>query len=236
MHEGGRGLIIVSLMAAAVAPGIALLSYIYLRDRYEAEPVHLVARLFLFGMLSVFPVMVLQRGITLWLGTGPFVHSFITAALIEELAKWFILAFVMYRHAEFDEPYDGIVYAVAASLGFATMENLLFAFSEPMAWTNLLVRALLPVSGHALFGIVMGYYLGRAKFASRERGTFLLYSILFPVFYHGLYDFLAASETHWMWLIIPFMSYLWIRGLYKIRHANHHSPLRIIRRGEEFKM
>lgn len=230
-------MIIVSMIAAAAAPGIALLSYVYLKDRYESEPIHLVARLFVFGMLSVFPVMVVQRGITLWLGTDPFVHSFITAAGVEELAKWLLLAFVMYRHAEFDEPYDGIVYAAAASLGFATMENLLFAFSGSVSWANLLVRALLPVSGHALFGIVMGYYIGRAKFAHQGRGTLILYSILFPIFYHGLYDFfLAASEPQWGWLIIPFMMYLWIRGLQKIRHANHHSPLRMIRREEEFKI
>lgn len=228
---------IFSIVAAAAAPGIALLSYIYLKDRYEAEPIALVARLFLFGALAVFPVMVVQRGITLNFGDDPLLFSFVTTAGVEELGKWLVVAVAIYRHSEFDEPYDGIVYATAASLGFATMENLLFALSEPYSLSALLVRALLPVSGHALFGVVMGYYFGRAKFLAHERAKWLAFSIVYPVFYHGVFDYLLmTAESRWVSLIVPFMVYLWIRGLYKIRSANHHSPLRIIRRDEEFKM
>lgn len=227
----------ISIVAASAAPGIALLSYIYLKDRYEAEPIAMVSRIFLFGMLSVFPVIVLQRGLSLWLGTEPFVFSFITTASVEEAAKWAIVAIAVFRHAEFDEPYDGIVYATAASLGFATMENLLYAFSEPYSWTNLLIRALLPVSGHALFGIVMGYYFGQGKFKPHERFRFLLYAFIFPMFYHGLFDFfLLTAKAMWMWGIVPLMGYLWARGLLKMKRANHHSPLRMIRREEEFKL
>jgi RsiW-degrading membrane proteinase PrsW (M82 family) len=236
-RKGERGLAIFSIVAAAAAPGIALLSYIYLKDRYEAEPIAMVARLFLFGLLAVFPVMVLQRGLMLWLGPDPLFYSFITTAAVEEAAKWVIVAAAVFHHAEFDEPYDGIVYATAASLGFATMENLLFALSEPFSITALMVRALLPVSGHALFGVVMGYYFGRAKFIPHERGKFLAFSIVFPLFYHGLFDFvLLSAKSLWVWAIIPLMVYLWTRSLYKMRRANHHSPLRMIRQEEEFKM
>lgn len=227
----------LSITAAAAAPGIALLSYIYLKDRYEAEPIAMVSRLFVFGMLSVFPVIVLQRGMSMWLGTEPFVFSFVTTASIEEAAKWTVIAVSVFRHAEFDEPYDGIVYATAASLGFATMENLLYALSEPFSWTTLLIRALLPVSGHALFGIIMGYYFGQAKFVPHERIRSLLYAFVFPMFYHGLFDFLLLTATaSWMWIMIPLMGYLWVRGMMKMKRANHHSPLRMIHREEEFKL
>lgn len=230
-------MVIISIAAAAAAPGIALLSYFYLKDRYEAEPISIVARLFLFGVLSLFPVMVIQRGVSLWLGDDPFTFAFGTTGLVEEFAKWLIIMAAVYRHAEFDEPYDGIVYATAVSLGFATMENLLYAFSEPYSLTNLFMRALLPVSGHALFGVIMGYYLGRAKFGLDGKWRPLAYSLIFPVFYHGLYDFvLIAAKSNWMWLMIPLMTFLWVRSLYKIKRANHHSPLRMIRREEEFKM
>jgi len=230
-----------SVAAAAAAPGLALLSYVYLKDRYEAEPIAMVARLFLFGLLSVFPVMLLQRGLGLWLGAAqaehPLVFAFAVSAGLEEAAKWAIVAAAAFRHAEFDEPYDGIVYASSVSLGFATMENLIFAFSEPYSWSALLLRALLPVSGHALFGIVMGYYFGIAKFSKTERAKYIAYAILFPVFYHGLYDALLTTPGGgWLWLMIPFMVFLWMRGLWKIRRANHRSPLRMIRREEEFKM
>ncbi|MCI3920259.1 glutamic-type intramembrane protease PrsW [Paenibacillus sp. TRM 82003] len=228
---------IFSIVAAAAAPGIALLSYIYLKDRYEAEPIAMVARLFLFGALAVFPAMVLQRGITLGFGSDPLLFSFVTTAGVEELCKWLIVAIAVFRHAEFDEPYDGIVYATAASLGFATMENLLFALSEPYSLSALLVRALLPVSGHALFGVVMGYYFGRAKFFPHERIKWLAFALVYPLFYHGLFDFLLlTAKTNWLGLIIPFMAYLWLRGLYKMRSANHYSPLRMVRREEEFKI
>jgi len=228
---------ILSIAAAAAAPGVALLSYVYLKDRYEAEPIAMVARLFLFGLLAVFPVMVVQRGLTMWLGSDPFVFSFATTAAVEEAAKWLVVAIAVFRHAEFDEPYDGIVYATAASLGFATMENLLYALSEPFSVSALMVRALLPVSGHALFGVVMGYYFGRAKFDATARGRALAYSILFPTFYHGLFDYaLLKSSTHWGWVMVPLMAYLWARGLHKMKRANHRSPLRMIRREEEFKM
>jgi RsiW-degrading membrane proteinase PrsW (M82 family) len=230
-------LAIFSIIAAAAAPGIALLSYIYLKDRYEAEPIGIVARLFLFGLLSVFPVMIVQRGLTLWFGNDPLLFSFGTTAAVEEAAKWCIVAAAVFHHAEFDEPYDGIVYATAVSLGFATMENLLFAFAEPYSMSSLMVRALLPVSGHALFGIVMGYYFGRAKFRPHHKGRYLAYAFVLPFFYHGLFDFvLVAAETLWIWFIMPLMTFLWIRSLAKIKRANYQSPLRMVRREEEFKM
>lgn len=227
-----------SVAAAAVAPGLALLSYVYLKDRYESEPIAMVARLFLFGMLSVFPVVVLQRGLEMWFGAwDPLFFAFAVSAGLEETAKWAIVAAAIYKHAEFDEPYDGIVYAASVSLGFATMENLIFAFSEPFSISALLLRAILPVSGHALFGIVMGYYFGAAKFSGTERGKHIAFALLFPVFYHGLYDFLLTTPgSGWMWLTIPFMAFLWMRGLRKIRRANHRSPLRMIHREEEFKI
>lgn len=75
--------------------------------------------------------------------------------------KWFVLYHLIFRHEAFDEPYDGIVYAVAVSLGYATLENIIYAFLNAASFSALMIRALLPVSAHALFGVMMGYYLGR---------------------------------------------------------------------------
>lgn len=226
----------VSILAGAAAPGLALLSYIYLKDRYQAEPIHLVGRLFGFGLLLVFPVMLIQRGVGLLEAGGPLAFSFVTTALVEEGAKWLLIVSVVYRHAEFDEPYDGIVYATAVSLGFATMENLFYVLSEPYSLSTLMLRALLPVSGHALFGIIMGYYFGRAKFFSFDKGRYLAYALIFPVFWHGLFGFVLVSASNWVWLMIPLMAVLWIRGLTKMKRANSYSPLRAMAREEEFKL
>ncbi|MBC8081065.1 MAG: intramembrane metalloprotease PrsW [Gorillibacterium sp.] len=229
---------ILSLVAAAVAPGFALLTYLYLKDRYETEPIKVVLRMFLCGALSVFPVMVLQRALILSLGENTFMFSFVYSAGMEELMKWSILYLLIYKHVDFDEPYDGIVYAAAVSLGFATLENVIYALMNFTTFSQIMLRALLPVSGHALFAIVMGYYMGRAKF-NRSKSTrlqLLWLSLLLPILYHGLFDYILTDyQTYWVWMMAPLMIYLWARSLWRIKHANLASPLRSVL-DEEFNI
>ncbi|GBG12060.1 PrsW family intramembrane metalloprotease [Paenibacillus sp. MY03] len=231
-------MLLFSILAAAIAPGISLLTYLYLRDKYEAEPIHIVVRMFVLGVLVVVPIMVVQRGLEIWLGNGTFVASFIHSAAVEEFLKWFILYHVIYNHTEFDEPYDGILYAASISLGFATLENVLYAIYTPSSFGSLLARAMLPVSGHALFGVMMGYYLGKAKFAGTRKKMKLFLSISFalPFLLHGFYDLILMSvEQNWIWVIVPFMIGLWAWGLHKMNSANAKSPFRLVTREEEVK-
>lgn len=227
-------MLLLSLLAAAIAPGIALLAYFYWKDRYDVEPLPIVIRLFLTGALTVLPVMVVQRALTLWLGESPFAFSFLISAGIEEFIKWFVLYHIIYNHTEFDEPYDGIVYATSVSLGFATLENVLYAFSEPVTFGMLLARALLPVSGHALFGVFMGYSMGRAKFSSGRRVKLLLAaSFALPFLAHGAFDLIQQTlPSQWLWVMVPFMLLLWFRGMISVNRANSVSPFRLIKREE----
>lgn len=229
--------LLFSILMAAVAPGVSLLTYIYLKDRYHSEPIAMVLKLFFLGAIVVFPIMIIQRGLLLWLGESPVVFSFIISSGVEEGLKWFVLYHIIYNHTEFDEPYDGIVYATAISLGFATFENVLYAFLVPSSFGGLLMRALLPVSGHALFGIMMGYYLGKAKFRpGPNTRKFIVLSFAMPFFWHGLYDWIMMTfMTHWFLIIVPLMAFLWIRGLRKIQRANNNSPFRLLKREDEIK-
>ncbi|MFF2482134.1 glutamic-type intramembrane protease PrsW [Paenibacillus sp. NPDC058071] len=230
---------VFSILTAAVAPGIALLTYLYLRDRYESEPIHMVARMFLLGVLIVVPIVVIQRGLELWWGQNPVMFSFVESAGIEEFVKWFVLYHVIYNHTEFDEPYDGIVYSGSIALGFATLENVMYAFFAPSTFGTLLMRALLPVSGHALFGIMMGYYLGKAKFAAsaNKKRLYLIISLALPLLLHGSYDWIMITQqSNWMFFIIPFMAGLWVWGLYKIQRASARSPFRFLTREDEVKL
>ncbi|MFC3345083.1 glutamic-type intramembrane protease PrsW [Paenibacillus abyssi] len=231
-------MLLFSVLTAAVAPGVSLLTYLYLKDRYDSEPIHMVVRMFIFGALVAFPIIIVQRGLMLWLGESPFVFSFIISAGVEESLKWFVLYHIIYNHTEFDEPYDGIVYAAAISLGFATLENVLYAFLQPSSFGTLLMRALLPVSGHALFGVIMGYYMGKAKFLQNASSRkFLVYSLMLPILWHGLYNWIMLTfTTNWMWLIIPFMVYLWSKGLRKIHRASARSPFRFVNRKDEVNL
>ncbi|GMK46249.1 glutamic-type intramembrane protease PrsW [Paenibacillus glycanilyticus] len=232
-------MLLFSVLTAAVAPGISLLTYLYLKDRYDAEPIHMVVRMFLLGVLIVVPIVVIQRGLQLWFGDHqPMLFSFVESAGIEEFLKWFVLYHMIYNHTEFDEPYDGIVYAASISLGFATLENVLYAIYSPATFGTLLMRALLPVSGHALFGVMMGYYVGKAKFAtSSKRNIYLTISLGLPLLLHGTYDYIMISfKTNWIYVIIPFMVALWVWGLRKMNRANSRSPFRFISREDEVKL
>lgn len=228
---------LVSVLAAAIAPGIALLAYFYWKDRYDSEPLPMVLKMFVIGVLIVFPIMIVQRGLTLMWGESPFAFSFVISAGVEEFFKWFVLYHIIYNHTEFDEPYDGIVYAVAVSLGFATLENVLYVVLQPASFGTLMIRALLPVSGHALFGVFMGYSLGRAKFSvGRKVKLHLWLALLLPVLWHGLYDFMMLTvPSTWLWLIVPFMFLLWFRGMRNVNRANAVSPFRLLKREEEIK-
>ncbi|GIP32364.1 glutamic-type intramembrane protease PrsW [Paenibacillus sp. J2TS4] len=226
----------LSLLTAAIAPGMALLVYFYLKDRYEPEPVHMVARMFLFGALLVFPTMVLQRALVLGFGENPILFSFVYSAGIEEFFKWFVLFFVLYKNEYFNEPYDGIVYSVAVASGFATVENVFYALLNFSSFADLFLRALLPVSGHALFGVSMGYHLGKAKFNKDREKRFLLIAVLLPVFYHGIFDYILLLKTNWVLLIATFMVFLWVRSLRKVRKANDRSSFHPLRSEEEVKM
>lgn len=224
----------LSVIAAAVAPGLALLAYFYLKDRYESEPISIVFRVFVFGALTVFPAMIIQRSFELGFGTNPFLFAFGYSSFIEEFLKWFLLYFLVYKHQQFNEPYDGIVYATAISLGFATVENVIYALMSAPSVSTLLMRALLPVSGHALFGVMMGFHLGKAKFTPRSEKRHLALSLLLPVAYHGTFDFiLLGNRPFWIWLMLPLMILMWIRGMWKVKRANAISPFRGFVREEE---
>ena len=206
------------ILSAGIAPGLAFLSYFYLKDHYETEPISVVLKAFLYGVCLVFPIMFLQYILeTEGIFTTHFDTAFLSAALLEEFFKWFILMFAIYQHVAFDEPYDGIVYGAAVSLGFATMENTLYLLANGVE--HALTRAILPVSSHALFGVIMGFYLGKAKFTSGKRKYFLLAAFVVPFFLHGVYDFILMTQKMWIYWMLPFMLYLWWFGLKKVKRA-----------------
>lgn len=227
-------MLLFSILIAAVAPGFALLTFFYLKDKYDSEPLHLVLKMFFLGFLIVVPVMIIQRGLVIWLGEGSFISAFLISAGIEEMLKWIVLFYFIYHHTEFDEPYDGILYAVAISLGFATVENVLYAMSNQVFFGTVLLRGLLPVSGHALFGVMMGYYLGLAKFTKQWKSRrILLYSLLIPWFWHGVYDWILDNIIdYWIWYVVPLMLYFWYGGLGKVYRANKRSPFRMMKTRE----
>lgn len=194
----------------AFAPVAALLVWIYLKDAYEPEPRVLVAKVSLAGGLLVIVAAGLEALLSLLLPPSLTVKSFITSGLSEELVKFGGALLVFYRSRHFNEEIDGIVYSSSLALGFAAVENMLYVLGSGLEAGY--VRALLPVPAHAFFGVVMGYFLARAKFQTgRARHENLTRALFVPAALHGAFNFLMSSNMTLAVLVVPLMAaLLWI--------------------------
>jgi RsiW-degrading membrane proteinase PrsW (M82 family) len=155
------------------------------------------------AMLLAQPLVISTKQLFVHPGAQNLFHSFITAATIEEGVKFLAFLVVIYRSPQFDEIFDGILYAVMISLGFATFENVLYLMNSYSTGGALLMfqtgalRALLTIPVHAFCGVFMGYYFGRAKFALAEksRGRLFLKGLGGAILAHGLFDAFAMSKS-----------------------------------------
>lgn len=187
------------LLALAIAPGIAICLYIFFKDQYNREPRKHLIFSFLLGIGSAIIAMILQIFIMpvhrQLGGMGIFslaVMAYLVVALSEEWSKYLVVRYYAFRQPEFDEPFDGIVYAVMVGMGFATIENI--AYVMQFGLTTAVLRMFLSVPAHATFAVLMGYYLGKAKFSSGSRFYLCMKGLLWAVFFHGTFDFLLFME------------------------------------------
>ncbi|WP_397537649.1 glutamic-type intramembrane protease PrsW [Rummeliibacillus pycnus] len=210
------------LLSVSIAPALALFSYFYLRNQMATEPRRTLFHTFLYGAILTFPILFLQYVIKEeQVFPNIIVQDVFFSGVVEEFFKWFILMIAIYHHIEFDDPYDGVLYGVSISLGFATVENILYMLSFGV--DTAFMRALMPVSSHALFGVVMGYYLGRAKFSKEDLSIQCRILALFaPLILHIIYNFIFTIEGKWTYIMIPFMLFLWWFALRKVKIAHQH--------------
>lgn len=189
------------LLALAIAPGLALIFFIYFRDKYEREPLGLLIGCFFLGVLSIAPAIVIE----LLLGELPvmknsvFMHAMFGVGLVEEACKLFFVLVVPFRKKVFNEPFDGIVYSVMVSMGFATLENILYVMEGGFGVG--VMRMFTAVPAHCTFAVLMGYFLGLAKFATKGKGIHIVLALVIPTLFHGFYDFfLFRNDVPGIWL------------------------------------
>lgn len=214
----------VDLWITAVTPGIALALMIYFYDRFDREPLNLILKLFFFGMLVSIPVIIVEfvlSRLNIFSGFLSILYSaFIIAGITEESFKRFVVLKIGYNHKSFNEKLDGIVYAVMTSLGFATLENIIYVvFSYSHIQYIWFYRAILSVPSHMLFAITMGYYFSMAKFAPDEVTRRKNYnkSLYIPILLHGIYDTIVMSgRSDLLLILLPFLVYLWVSSLKKL--------------------
>ena len=208
------------LLTVAIAPGLALFSYFYLRNDRKTKPRRTLLQTFVYGAVVTFPIVLVQYVLTEeHVFTYPFVQHVLFTSTLEEFFKWFLLYIAIYHHVEFDDPYDGILYGASISLGFATVENIIYLLSYGV--DTAFMRALLPVSSHALFGVVMGYYLGKSKFTHNTK-KYLALALFAPVLLHLVYNGILMLMDTWLYAMIPFMLFLWTFALHKVKMAHAH--------------
>ena len=199
----------LQLFALALAPGCAIILYIYRKDKHEREPLSLLAISFIYGILSTAVTFILSWPLNTYILlqreslVDEFYSAFFKVALVEEFSKFLFVRFVLFRNRNFNEPFDGIVYTVMVGMGFASLENVLYVFQygfETAIW-----RMFTAVPAHATFAILMGFFLGKAKFAQGGKLLYMLTALFAATFFHGSYDyfwFIAQVKGTWagIWL------------------------------------
>jgi len=180
------------LLGIATAPCVAIGLFIYLTDKHEREPIGLLLRAYLYGIVAIAVTYVvtklLNEAITINKKdlTEQAVHAFLIVALVEETSKFLFVRGVLYNNVNFNEPFDGIVYSVMVGMGFATFENILYVLNSGLSVG--IMRMFTAIPAHACFAVLMGFYLGKAKF-DHKKGYYALYALGVATLFHGVYDY-----------------------------------------------
>jgi RsiW-degrading membrane proteinase PrsW (M82 family) len=220
----------MGIVLASLAPVFIIACYIWFRDKYEKEPLGLLAKALLAGMLAVIPILVVERLLVRIMPPSgdigeAFYSAFLVAGTTEETFKFLALFLLVWRSPSFNEQFDGIVYAVFVALGFAAVENVMYVIEG--GYQTALVRSLTAVPAHALFGVTMGYYLGIAHRYEELRKDYLLRALFIPVILHGIYDFLLMVSREWLLLLfVPYVVYLYLAGARKMKRLSDASIFR----------
>lgn len=219
------------LVALSLLPSIILGWIVWQNDKVEKEPVGLLIKLFLCGIGSIIVTLILSVPLYMIPMFNPetattllehFMSAVIGVALVEEFSKWIFVKSITWKNKEFTHLYDAVVYAVFVSLGFATLENILYVFSSETALSVAIARAVLAVPLHVFCGVFMGYYYGMAKQSEINNRKDLIkknlfLSVLIPTLTHGFYDFcLFTGDVLFFILFLIFVVCVYIVAFRRI--------------------
>lgn len=207
----------------AVTPTIVLLIFIGRHDVNEKEPKSLLFKLFMLGVFSVIPAVILEVIVEFptYDYMDIFLYAFFGVALIEEGVKLFAAKFALKRESSFDEVFDGVIYCVYVSLGFATVENILYVLQYGTS-TGLL-RAVTAVPAHAVFAVSMGYFMGLSK-AGKGGVVPKVLTLLAPTVIH-VYDFILFANFEWSLIIfVPYVMWIYSSAVRLIKETYDLEP------------
>jgi RsiW-degrading membrane proteinase PrsW (M82 family) len=220
----------------AVVPAVLLAVGVYRSDR-RREPLWLVTLTFVLGAVFGGTAFFVESRAAAWTGldlrtnvsgqAGALLFLYALVAPVREAAK-VSAAWVAFRTRHFDEPYDGLVYASSAALGFAAIENAVMLRAHPTGgiW---LARAALALPAHLFFACAWGYALGRAKQLKRP-GAIFPATWLFAVAAHGLYiHFVYGRGPGALVAVLPLVAAMalttWLAGRDLIKRGDRPSRM-----------
>jgi len=228
----------LELLILAIAPVITIVLWMYLKDKYDKEPIHILTKFFAFGILiSVLAIYIEEWFIKINIfseSINIFYMSFIVAGLVEEGLKSLILIPNLLKEENFNEKLDGIIYSVFLSLGFATVENIIYILYEDptSAFEVGVIRSIISVPAHMMFGVIMGYYISKYKFTDckSKKGNLIL-AIILPILLHGVFDFILMIQYRWSIIVfIAYIVYLWKISLDKLDEYTNNSRRKFLKR------
>ena len=219
------------LIAAAVIPAVVLLLCVRRADRLEAESPRVLISLVIGGIIATALALIGERIGTFLIGlffeenTVAYAAAlfFLVVGPAEEGFKYLLLKRRTWNEPEFNCQFDGVVYAVFVSLGFALWENI--SYVAMYGFGTALVRAVTASPGHACFGVFMGAWYGLAKRCElngepKRSKVCRILSVCCAALLHGVYDFAASVEIagcSWFFAVFVaalfFVSWLTIRRL-----------------------
>ena len=230
----------IYILALAVLPVIFFVGWIYFKDRYEKEPPLKLIEYFLLGILVSILAIFLElyfSKLNIFSGiAGALYTAFFVAAFTEEGLKSIILIPVLLREKNFNEKLDGIIYSIFLSLGFATIENIIYLMRErlDLSFELGITRGLISIPSHIMFAITMGYYISKYKFSKEDdnrRNKYLIYAVIIPILLHGVFDFILMIGYRWAIIVfIVYIIFLWKTNLDKLDRYALYSKIRFYKR------
>jgi len=224
------------LFIIAITPAIVIVLGLYLSDRHDREPFKILVLTYLLGALSVIPIIIVEEMLLMFNVFTDVLYalytSFIVAGLTEEFFKRLVVLKFPYRTKYFNEKLDGIIYSVFASMGFATVENIVYVVYRYANNPHVgLYRGIFSVPAHAVFAITMGYYLSLSRYDSDERRKRinLRRSLYMPILLHGTFNFILMSNIPQLtMLFVPYVIYIWWINQKKLSKFLYDSKNRVI--------
>jgi RsiW-degrading membrane proteinase PrsW (M82 family) len=212
-------MILLLLVIIAILPPIAYLLYIHHLDKIDPEPHGLILKSLLLGAAAIIPAGIVEKLLTeipvfaMDGIPGAIIKSFVVIAPVEEAVKLAVVLLFIWKNPAFNEENDGIVYVGAASIGFAMLENVMYVL-ESGFFTGIM-RAVTSVPLHTFTGVLMGYFVGIAKFApaARLRNHNILKGFCIAYLIHAIYDSFVLSETAAALMVLPLVAALFVFGI-----------------------